>query len=358
MQRPTATATVLCLLLLGVLTLGAPGTAQEAATKPADGHDAAQQAFDTWHAGDYAKFHGMLSTETQGKISLLNLDMRRRLKRMNLANAEAAAAMLGRLALLDPESKLELTSVGKLSSLDDAEFFALASGLLAVSYQLRKQAKDRWAMVEYLEGVKEPDRKSAAPMIAVGALANFESVARLNFEFTLVRENSSFRVDDFELRGLRHTVRLGRFLRDGASYDVRWPGVSPAEDRLDEGKALVVEFLSVGRDAYNKNRADSEAIEKMNEFGKSSESEGKSYELSKVRTGFGRNSTGVTIILAPKHEGDPWLLAVSTWETTYQQISEHPSEDDALETLEKRVKFINEHAYDEPEQPHPNRRFR
>lgn len=356
MQRSAATAMCLCLLLLGVLTLGAPGTAQETAARPADGHDAAQQAFDTWYAGDYAKFHGMLSTETQGKVSLLNLDMRRRLERMNLSNAQAAASMLERLALLDPESKLELTSVGKLSSLGDAEFFALASGLLAVSYQLRKQANDRWAMVEYLQGVKEPDRKSAAPIIAVGALANFESVARLKFDFTLVREDSSFRVDDFELRGPRHTVGLARFLRDGASYDVRWPGVSPAEDRLDEGKALLVKFLSVGRDAYSKNRADSEAIEKMNEFGKSSESEGSSYELTKVRTGFGLNSTGVAIILAPKHEGDPWLLAVSTWETEYQQDSEHLSEEAALETLEKRIKYINEHAYDEPELPHPNRR--
>jgi len=332
-MKPTALLACLLVLALGVLALrGLAGAEPEPAADPVQ---SAQAAFDAWRAGDYEKFHGMLASDVKGEIGLLNLEMRKELGRMDLSDREVANPLMERLALMDPEGVLRLTAPERLKMLSDAEFFGLASGLLAVSKQLRLHPEDRWAMVEFLRGLRPPVHGLHRDSMVEGSFARFESVALGKLEMWFVRDGGHWRVDLFELSRPGNKVSLTDFLKDGASYDVRWPGVSPQEDRLQEGETLLMDVYRKCRASYLGRRSEGDAVERFESLKKEGKLDGGSYTVTDIHTGLARNAARGALVAKPKTDGDAWLMLLIEWDTGQVKFLDQETEDSIKERLDK-----------------------
>jgi len=289
----------------------------------------ATAAREAWQAGDYEAFYAMLSPGVQGQIAELHRELRRRVRPQSLKNEEFAGPLFERIVLLDPEDKLKLTQGERLINLRDAEFLAMASGLLAVSYQLRRQSEP-WRMIDFAEGWRT-QRLRGAPeddgrMMVAAARAQFATLAGLQLELEMSRLGTDWRVESFALKGPRHQVSLAAFLKEGAYYDVRWPEIAPREDRREAGEALLKQALEKALVAYKKRQSTADAVEAVNKLIKQADTKDAPYSLDRIATNFRRKRPDAVLVAAPGVDGDPWLALVFDWDGDNQQFEEVATE--------------------------------
>lgn len=314
------------LVLLALLPLGTTGAQQAPAKGAAEAATAAREA---WHAGDYEAFYATLSPAVQGQVAELHRELLRRIRPQSLKKEEFAGPLFERLALLDPEDKLKLRQGERLINLSDAEFLAMASGLLAVSYQLRRQ-DEAWRMIDFAEGWRT-QRLRGAPeeggrMMVPAARAQFATLAGLQLELGMSRLGTDWRVESFALKGARHQVSLAAFLKEGAYYDVRWPEIAPKEDRREAGEALLKQALEKALVAYKKRQSTADAVEAVNKLIEQANTKDAPYSLDRIATNFRRKGPEAILAAAPGVEGDPWLALGFDWDGDNQQFGEVATE--------------------------------
>lgn len=324
------------LVMLALLPLGPSGAQQVPAKGAAEVATAAQEA---WRAGDYEAFYATLSPGVQGQIAELHREMLRSIRPQSLKNEEFAGPLFERLALLDPENKLKLSHGERLINLRDAEFLAMASGLLAVSYQLRRQG-EAWRMIDFAEGWRTQRLRGAAEeggmMMVAAARAQFATMAGLQLELEMSRLGTEWRVESFALQGPRHQVSLAAFLKEGAYYDVRWPGVAPREDRREAGEALLKQALEKALVAYKKRQSKGDAIDAVARLIEQADTKDAPYSLDRIATDFGRKGLVAMLVAKPGIEGDPWLILLFDWDSEVRQIAEVKNEEELNSRLKRR----------------------
>lgn len=314
------------LVLLALLPLGTTG-AQPA--QPRSATETAAAAQEAWRAGDYEAFHSMLSPGVQGQIAELHRELLRRIRPQSLKHEEFTGPLFERLALLDPENKLKLSQGERLINLSDAEFLAMASGLLAGSYQLRQQG-EAWRMIDFAEGWRTQSLRGApeegGKMMLPAARAQFATLAGLRLELEMSRLGTEWRVETFALQGPRHQVSLAAFLKEGAYYDVRWPGIAPKEDRREAGETLLKQALEKALVAYKKRQSKGDAIDAVAKLIEQADQKDAPYSLDRIATDFRRKEPEAVLVASPNTDGDPWLVVGFDWDGDNQHFGEFATE--------------------------------
>jgi len=322
--------------MLALLPLGTTG-AQDTRIRSAT--ETAVAAQESWRAGDYEAFYRMLSPSVQGQIAELHREMLRSIRPQSLKNEEFAGPLFERLALLDPEDKLKLSQGERLINLRDPEFLAMASGLLAVSYQLRRQGES-WRMIDFAEGWRTQPLRGApeegGKMTLPAARAQFATLTGLQLELQMSRLGTDWRVETFALQGALHQVSLAAFLQEGAYYDVRWPGIAPREDRREAGEALLKQALEKALVAYKQRQSKGDAIDAVARLIEQANTKDAPYSLDRIATDFGRKGLVAMLVAKPGIEGDPWLVLLFDWDSDVRQIAELKNEEELNSRLKRR----------------------
>jgi hypothetical protein len=169
--------------------------------------------------GDYEAVWKALGPEQQAAVTRQRENMVKHFGLAQVNNPELIAAYRDGFGQLDPAGTLGLNEPADLHKLNDAQFFALACGLIAISHEMAKAANDEWFMTERATGVRTDGSRKRLELRPAGAVI-FESVAGWCIEINFEPVASAWKPTDFVVQYDSFEVTFSEFLQRGAQYDV------------------------------------------------------------------------------------------------------------------------------------------